>query len=999
MLRRLSYLILALLLPLGAAAQKGIAEDFAPVCDSLSRLIYGRCGVDGQLKVQKVMKRNGYLDFYFDHSLGDFPWRKTDYEHFVNNLKNLFPEQYAGYKLGAIYCKREKMSSLINNESGFDGEPVRSPFRVKEANPDRRSMVEQEGAERYAEGLSGRTIALWPSHGRHYDNEDARWEWQRPCLFQTVEDLLSASFVIDWLAPMLENAGAYIMMPRERDVNPVEIIVDNDGSRGYRGRGLYSEKGVWRSVSPGFADTLQYYSGHDNPFGTGTARSTECVSSSKSRKAAGATWSAVIPRRDRYAVYVSWQSFENSTESAHYTVRHLGGSSHFLVNQKMGGGTWIYLGTFEFAEGDAVRVELDNITPKGRKFTAGSVVSADAVKIGGGMGNIARKTVADSLGRGEVSGLPRYTEGARYWLQWAGMDSTVFSHHEEADDYRDDLFARGAWVDALSGGSKSNPRKEGRRIPIDLSFAFHSDAGVTSNDSTIGTLVIYSRKNEHLRKYPNGEDRLGSREYADIVQSQVVHDLRSCIDSSWNRRQIRDRAYRESRTTPVPTILLESFSHQNFADMRYALDPRFKFVLSRAIYKGMVKYLSNRYGCAYEIQPLPVNSFAAVIANDSTACLSWRETEDKMEATAAAKAFRLYTRTGDGAFDGGRRIGAERDADGRYHAEVRIEKGKIYSYKVCATNDGGESFPSEILSLGITGERDFRADSIVLVVNNFTRVSAPAWFDTPQYAGFDNDADAGVPYMREIAFTGRMHEFRRDRQWLSNDAPGFGASHSDMAGKVVGGNTFDYPYVHGRAIMRSGYSFCSMSAAAFCETSAADASAAIRHSEADSPMAIDLICGRQVSSTLGAAGGRADFSVFPAAMQEAIRRYSESGSNLLISGAYIATDIWDCVYPTAADSAERAGSIRFAEEVLGYSWAANHASRSACTPSPDGIVPASKEHGSTIYRYEDSGISAIVYHSSPDNYKVISIGFPIEEMKEGDDIYRIMNYALNRFRQ
>ena len=41
------------------------------------------------------------------------------------------------------------------------------------------------------------------------------------------------------------------------------------------------------------------------------------------------------------------------------------------------------------------------------------VVCADAVRFGGGMGNIARG--------GKTSGLPRYLEGARYSAQWAGM--------------------------------------------------------------------------------------------------------------------------------------------------------------------------------------------------------------------------------------------------------------------------------------------------------------------------------------------------------------------------------------------------------------------------------------------------------------------------------------------------------------------------------------------------------------------------------------------------
>ena len=51
------------------------------------------------------------------------------------------------------------------------------------------------------------------------------------------------------------------------------------------------------------------------------------------------------------------------------------------MNQKRGGGTWIYLGTFEFGKGACV-VTLDN---SGKN---GETVTADAVKIGGGMDRV-----------------------------------------------------------------------------------------------------------------------------------------------------------------------------------------------------------------------------------------------------------------------------------------------------------------------------------------------------------------------------------------------------------------------------------------------------------------------------------------------------------------------------------------------------------------------------------------------------------------------------------
>jgi hypothetical protein len=62
--------------------------------------------------------------------------------------------------------------------------------------------------------------------------------------------------------------------------------------------------------------------------------------------------------------------------------------SEYSVNQTMGGGTWIYLGTFDFEVGGDNKVVLSNLSSK-----AGEFITADAVKVGGVMGNIARKPI------------------------------------------------------------------------------------------------------------------------------------------------------------------------------------------------------------------------------------------------------------------------------------------------------------------------------------------------------------------------------------------------------------------------------------------------------------------------------------------------------------------------------------------------------------------------------------------------------------------------------
>lgn len=1006
--------ILAIILCQTSGAQSKMILDFTPVCDSLSSLITERTGIKGALKLKTIMKRGSSLDFYFTESLSDFPWRKEDVKWFRSELKDLFPEDYSQYRVGEILSRNVAFDKLVTPKLSFTGKHVPNNHKVRTYSNER--ILTKIGAEEYTKGLDGRHIALWQSHGRYYDQNTEMWTWQRPCLFQTCEDMFTQGFVLPYLVPMLENAGAYVLLPRERDIQTNEIIADNDPTEGNRGSALYEEKGKWDNAGVGFADTKEIYSGLDNPFTMGTARQALCVGPS-SKPNSSIIWQPEIPERGKYAVYISYKSLPSSTTAAHYTVQHMGGTSEFAVNQKMGGSTWTYLGTFEFDKGKDGYVTLDNGTPKGHRLEVGAIVTADAVRFGGGMGNIARNgwiAPDDSVSvrvEPTLSGMPRSAEAARYWLQWAGADTCLFHQNEGRHDYRDDYMSRGDWSEWITRGSRVNPKeKGGLSIPVDLTFAFHTDAGITPNDSLIGTLAIYTYKNERKTVLPSGESRLTNRMFADIVQSQIVHDLRLQYDTLWARRCIWDRGYRESRTPSSPSMLLELLSHQNFADMKYGLDPAFRFDVSRAVYKGMLKYLSNRYGCEYAVQPLPVREMSVEFGDCGKAVISWSPVEDELEPTASPKGYIIYKRIGDGGFDKGTFIKDVKINDGRCYHEVELTVGEVVSFKIAAYNDGGISFPSETVSIGIPQNvPKEKFERKVLIVNNFDRISGPAWFDSGSRAGFDNSLDSGVPYMQDITYIGEMYNFNRGEEWMSNDRPGFGASYSDMAGLPVAGNTFDYASVHGKAILNAGYPFYSCSNERFSNDTEISKGA----------WTIDLICGKQVTTSLGM---QQKYTVFNRPMQKALKEYTAAGGNLLVSGSYIGTDIWDKVYPIAIDSTFRAESETFAKEVLGYKFVTGRASRRGhikssptsrlgvlpslkitnemnphvyCVESPDGIAPVDKS-GQTIYRYADNGISAGVAYEGA-GYRCISLGFPIEVLAEKEMIEELMRNIFKYF--
>ncbi len=1018
-----------------------------------------------------VNPQNRTVTVTTNENLGYLPFREENVNEIYSAIRSLLSPACRQYKLT---CKvgHNRIEQLIPNYYRNGQPDADRQFRHEKAVMP--LVTNTSHPHRPTQGLQGKHIALWQSHGLHYDQNLARWEWQRARLFTTVEDLYTQSYVLPFLVPMLEHAGANVLLPRERDTQRHEVIVDNDTPGSTSRYQEHDNSATWSDgTEAGFAHPKSSYLFGENPFGMGTYRVCETVGNL--HKTSQAEWIPDIPEAGRYAVYVSYKSLPNSTDKARYTVHHKGGKTSFEVNQRMYGGTWLYLGHFDFAQGtsDRGKVVLDNYgTEKSQ------VVTADAVKFGGGMGNMARsplamqavrtwrdttfrlldtlqvvsaegrsipneryallnsayrlgldsfiperihrsmfagrkaelfvkgKAAVDSMAllpaaycRPETSGYPRFTEGARYWLQWAGAPDSVYSRTGGENDYLDDFQSRGFWVNYISGGSDVAPDDKGLNVPVDLSLGFHSDAGTTGNDSIIGTLVICTTRNSDKKYvYKNGTSRLAARDLADIVQTQIVSDLRLTYAPEWVRRSIWDKSYSESRVPEVPSMLLELLSHQNFADMRYGLDPRFRFTVCRAIYKGLLKYFESADGTSYTVQPLPVEGFNIRFVSDSEIELNWKPTTDPLEPTAQAKQYIVYMQMDDSGFDNGYLLDDNR-------CRFKLDPDHLYSFKVTAVNEGGESFPSETLSAG----RSSQGKGNVLVVNGFDRTSAPASFAVDStYAGFITTDDAGVPYLSDIAFVGDQYEFRRDIPWADDDAPGFGASHGSYETVVVAGNTFDYPATHGRAILKAGHSFVSSSRKAVTD-------GLINLN--DYPV-VDLILGKQRETFIGNRLSAPDFKTFPLALQEKITEYCRQGGHFLVSGANIASDLYHNTDTTGYD-------IAFANQVLKYKLVNAHGSQtgtvkvtqSPCTAftasrfnlyskpnsdsyyveSPDAIAPA-EPNGHTICRYADNNLSAGIVHDAG-TYKICALGFPFETIKEENERNKLMESVLNFFGQ
>ncbi len=945
----------------------------------------GTCKLDSF----KIDHERRTLNVYANPTFGYQPFTKEVADGIYQQMRQILPGPVNYFDI-TLYADGRKIQDLIPNalRSRRDREEARlwdgrrhkgAPWVTRTSRP---YEIEQ--------GLQGHHLAVWQSHGRHYKNAQGKWAWQRPPLFCTTEDLFTQSFVVPYIIPMLENAGAIVYTPRERDTQRHEVIVDNDGS--HQGSIYYEEKArkaPWKSSSVrGFASQRAAYNDGDTPFLAGTGRFTTTAGRKKNTKTL-ATWIPDIPETGAYAVYVSYQTLPDAVPDAHYTVFHKGGATEFLVNQRMGGGTWVYLGTFEFDKGqnDYGFVALSN-----ESATKGTI-SADAVRFGGGMGDIQRG--------GTVSGMPRYLEGARYWAQWAGMPYDVYAGYKGEHDYNDDINTRGRTINYLAGGSVYNPKEEGLRVPFEMTLGVHSDAGFSREDELVGTLGIYTT-NFNDGKLAAGPSRYASRDLNDLVLTGLQRDLSAYIGQPWARRGMWNRSYSESRLPVVPSMILETLSHQNFADLKWGHDPNFKFTLGRSVYKSVLRFVATQHGEDYVVQPLPVDHFAIRFTghpepvkkrgkkqDNATVQLSWKAVNDPLESSAKPEGYVVYTRIGYGGFDNGVYVDEPR-------LEMEIEPGLVYSFKVTAVNEGGESFPSEILSAYQAPE----SNTTLLVVNGFDRLSGPATIENPVEQGFDLRRDAGVPYIYTTSFCGEQQSF--DRKYIGRETPeGLGYSGNELEGMRIVGNTFDYPFVHGKAIQAvGGYSFVS------CSDEAVENG---RVRLTDYPV-VDFILGVEKRGGRSAMNGEV-YQVFSPKMQSLLADYLNRGGNLLASGSHIGTDptyatsegarfIVDklkfqagttLALPPVAGNRDRlyTSQVRSAHSSFTIPRTLNE--QQLAVPAPETLLPVAPAYA--VLAYEEGNQCAAIAYPGTD-YRTFILGFPFESIREENERIQLMGMAL-----
>jgi N-acetylmuramoyl-L-alanine amidase len=536
--------------------------------------------------------------------------------------------------------------------------------------------------------LSGKTVYLSPGHGFYRNGMLARWATQRGNTNDVVEDLISAETLNQYLLPMLMSAGAMVVPLREPDLNARMVIVNN-GDPGYTetgAAGLFSA-----APGPGWGPPPSPMANNVRPFDLGGSR----LMTAASTATGSASWVPRIPADGSYHVYVAYSAAPTRVHDAHFVVKHAGGESHFRINQRRHGGTWVLLGRFYFKAGQSpdkgAVVALNDSTATG-------TVSLDAVRIGGGTGFIGDATMGPST-------RPRYEEGARYHTQFNGAPASVFAPsgtNTLANERNDDISARArfaAW-----------DHEQGEDA---VYVAWHTNAsGVTP--PVMGTEAYVYGPNP-VDGTLNFTGVAGSDVMARALLAELGNDFRATIDPAWRTRQLRSANFGEVNPThnpETPAVLLEIAYHDAPADAARLKEANFRYVAARAILQGLIKYFATKDGRTVSLPPEPPVAVSARNVAGGVQVLWAAPATDGLDVGGhAATAYRVYQSEDGLAWDEG-----SETTDTFF--TLLLPVGTTRYFRVAALNAGGESFPSDTV-----GARVGTAPP-VLIVNAFDRLDA-----------------------------------------------------------------------------------------------------------------------------------------------------------------------------------------------------------------------------------------------------------------------------------
>jgi len=526
--------------------------------------------------------------------------------------------------------------------------------------------------------LTGVTVFVAAGHGWTWTSSDY-WYLQRGLIYNMVEDYGNID-QMNYFVQYLYNAGATVVPFRPVGDQPIEVVLDNDDPG-------VTFSGTW------YNSTTNAYYYENNATASGIPYKWANTSTSET---AVARYTPDIPVTDYYPVYC-WTKDDDDRVRQTYRVKHSGGVSEMVIDHRMVGKGWIWLGNYHLTAGTANYVEITNASPDT------GVVIADAIRFGNGIGDVAR-------GSAGVSGYPREEEAMRYWAESelgnnaVGFSSSIWDIAGYSDS-SDNIGTGARWAREMNRESYNNDRW--RRVYLE----FHSNA---ASGTARGTVCLVT--NTGATTYQSA--------FATILGDMVEDDMVALQDQFeydwWRRFNPYTSAYGAISTAnngnEFDATIIEVAFHDNFEDARLLRDPKVRNAVARSCLHGVVKFLNYLPGSPIPIAYLPntPENVRAVNPGDGTIVVSWTPPPSGTPYGHAPTGYKVYRSPNGYGFDNGTDVG---NVSSTTLTDVPV--GETVYLRVAAYNAGGESLPSPVLAV----RRPASERSSVLIVNGYDAFS------------------------------------------------------------------------------------------------------------------------------------------------------------------------------------------------------------------------------------------------------------------------------------
>ncbi len=545
--------------------------------------------------------------------------------------------------------------------------------------------------------LTGVTVFVSAGHG--WTAGGSSWALQRPVAQSMNEDYGNID-QLNLFVHYAYNAGATVVPLRPAGWQPIEIIKDQDDP-GVTFAGAWSD-----SANPKYYENGVTNSGVAYRFATAAAV-----------ESATARYTPAIATSGYYPVFCFAISSTNRVRQT-YRVAHLGGLSEVVVDHRLVGNGWVWLGEYYFEAGGANYVEITNQSPDT------GVVIADAIRWGDGIGDISRP------GPGGVSGYPRDEEAQRYWShselgnRGVGFDSGIWD--QAGDDLSDNVGA-GARL------AREMNLEPGGGVLVDRWKRVHLEFHTNAFDTTArGQLCLItdtgSTTNQSL--------------FANTLSNEIDADL-NLIQSEFEHPWV-DRAsatltssYGAISTTnngnEFDATIVELAFHDNASDAQLLRDPRMRSAMARACVQGIIRFLNALPGSQVPLA-FPPDTPRDIVVRDvggGSVQVSWAAPTANGAVGDAATGYVVYQSADGIGFGNPIVLGNVLST-----TIPGIAAGETRFFRVSATNAGGESMPSEVLA----HRRRSAGAGDVLVVSGFDRLRRQTnetltFTQPPAYAG------------------------------------------------------------------------------------------------------------------------------------------------------------------------------------------------------------------------------------------------------------------------